>query len=266
MSSCHVCVCIMAPSRPLHHLLDVNIPSLCQRSATLPYCLLTLHTTYLSRYQDNSCIQHQNWVKMVIQWKHTSASANAIFQYILLLVLMIVSGKTVTNEPGIELMANIRSNDITTTYGAGPTFTSTVPGRCDFPILSWVWMSNGAMCNFVNLLCTVKCIQHPIKYDSVQVTLCAMLFCAVLCRAVQFEWAYDAAEHLIIWFQCTGSVVVEWILLYGIIDWSVGQEGTSYHHQCPPYPITNRVTTHYTLIFLCFTTNTVPVFSYDNMS
>ena len=68
MSPCHVCVCIMAPSRPLHHLVDVNIPSLCQRAATLPYCLLTLHTTYyLSKYQDICCIQHQNWVKMVIQ-------------------------------------------------------------------------------------------------------------------------------------------------------------------------------------------------------
>ena len=95
------------------------------------------------------------------------------------------------------------------------------------------------------------------------------LYNVVLCSFLQFEWAYDAAEHLIVWFQCSDSVVMQWILLYGISDWSVGQEGTSYHQQCPPYPITNRVTLPWILIQifgLCLTTNTVPVFFYDNMS
>ena len=51
-----MCVYIMAPSRPVHHLLDVNIASLCQLS-TLLYCLLTLHT-HLSKYWNTQVLQN----------------------------------------------------------------------------------------------------------------------------------------------------------------------------------------------------------------
>ena len=81
MSPCHVCVCIMAPLRPLHHLLDVNIPSLCQRchSPILPFNF-AYHLLPLKILGYIHLLQHQNWVRLVIQCEHTSASANAILQ------------------------------------------------------------------------------------------------------------------------------------------------------------------------------------------
>ena len=80
MSSCHVCVCIMAPPGPLHHLLDVNIASLCQRchSPILPFNFAYL-PSYLSRYQDVALLQHQNGVKMVTSCEPISASEDLIF-------------------------------------------------------------------------------------------------------------------------------------------------------------------------------------------
>ena len=65
MSSCHVCVCIMAPPGPLHHLLDVNIASLCQQchSPILPF---NFAYTHLSRYHDMGLFHYETEVKKVI--------------------------------------------------------------------------------------------------------------------------------------------------------------------------------------------------------
>ena len=92
------------------------------------------------------------------------------------------------------------------------------------------------MCNFVNTLCTVKFIQHPIKYDSVQVKL---LFCAVQCclnEHMMLLSTLSFGSSAPVWSLCSESYY-----MVSVIDqW--GRGGTSNHQQCPPYPITNRVT------------------------
>ena len=96
MSCCHVCVYIMAPLRPLHHLLDVNIPSLCQRCH---FPILPFNFAYHLPLKILGYIHLACNIKIGSGWSF-NANANAILQYSLLLVLMIANGKTVTNKPG----------------------------------------------------------------------------------------------------------------------------------------------------------------------
>ena len=148
MSFCHVCVCIMAPLRPLHHLLDVNIAPLCQRchSRILPFNFAYVPAPRISGYMPLVIFK---WSQAIIQCNLIPWARSNALDFVTFLIALFLKSNTffsamlwqILVQTRIELMANIRSIVITTTYGGATTFSSTLQRRCDSSILLWVWIS-----------------------------------------------------------------------------------------------------------------------------